>query len=214
MSSNIESIWTSSTQARQTSMIIPDGCRDLIMVESQGNKAHCVISPLFDQSQNFYSNNHVNFVGFRLKPGTKINEQQLINTVEQGNISLDDIPNLIEDFTTREYSIAEALECLANDDVKSVKNASFSLGVNIRTLQRFVFAYTARNPSYWFQLARARKAAKALSTSMSLIDIAHMHDFSDQAHMSREFKRWFNLSPSEMIKRPDVMSQLNNSAYA
>lgn len=214
MSSNIESIWSSSTQARQTSMIIPDGCRDLIMVESQGNKAHWVISPLYDQSQNFYSNNTINFVGFRLKPGTKINEQQLINTIEQSNISLDDIPNLIDDVTTREFSIAETLECLANDDIKSVKNASFSLGVNIRTLQRFVFANTARNPSYWFQLARARKAAKALSTSMSLIDIAHMHDFSDQAHMSREFKRWFNLSPSEMIKRPDVMSQLNNSAYA
>lgn len=214
MSNNISSIWTSSSKAKTTTIIIPDGCRDLIVTVSDGDKPHWFVSPLLDQSKSLQVEKNTAFLGFRLKPGTQISERKLLDTIENNNVHVDEIQSLIDDFTKRDNAIKEVLNCLASSDVGSVKNASKILGVNIRTLQRLVFKSTERTPSYWFQLARVRKAAKSLTSlipSTSLAAVADINGFSDQSHMNREFKRWFNISPSEVQRNSDVMAQLDIS---
>lgn len=62
-------------------------------------------------------------------------------------------------------------------------------------------------------LARARKAARALNGSLGLVEIADVYGYSDQAHMNREFKHWFNTSPAVLRKRPDLLTQLDNKGY-
>lgn len=148
-----------------------------------------------------------------MKPGTYISERKLLGIIEKNDIHTNDIQNLIDDFTSRDNSIEEALNCLASSDISSVKEASLRLGVNIRTLQRLIFKSTERTPSYWIQLARIRKTARSLTKSTSLAGTADINGFSDQSHMSREFKRWLNISPSEAQKNTDIMTQLNNIGY-
>ena len=62
-------------------------------------------------------------------------------------------------------------------------------------------------------LARARKAARALYSSLGLAEIAELHGYADQAHMSREFKRWFNTSPSVLRNLPSILNQLYDEGY-
>ena len=131
MCHNICSIWTSSSKTKETTIIIPDGCRDLIMTVVNGNKPQWFISPLLDQSKPLQIEENTDFLGFRMKPGTHISEKILLETIVKNNIHTDEIQSLIDDFTNRDNSIKEALNCLASSDIGSVKKASLRLGVNI-----------------------------------------------------------------------------------
>lgn len=51
---------------------------------------------------------------------------------------------------------------------------------------------------------RRRKVWELLATNLSLTDIAHRAGFSDSAHLSRTYRRWFGMSPSESRKRKKV----------
>ena len=213
MSNNIDSFWVSTAKANCTSIIIPDGCRDLIMKQKKGQKPDWFISPLFNQSKFLQVNEDVDFVGFRIKPGTIIDEEKLLQSIQQNEFHQADIENVINDFTARQRSIEEALKCLSSDDTHSVLDASLRLGVSIRTLQRLVSRNTSRTPSFWFQLARVKRAGKAIATSNNFIEVAYDYGFSDHAHMCREFKRWFNLSPSEIDSHPDIKRQLQTTGF-
>lgn len=195
-----------------TAIIIPDGCRDLIMKVSGEAEPQWFVSPLLDHSKAVQIENNSNFLGFRIKPGTYIEEEKLLNTIKREYVDLDNVYNVIEDFTCVDFAVEEALSCLASD-IDSIKKASLLLGVSTRTLQRFIYKKTERTPSYWFQLARIRRAARALPQSVPLVDMADMYGFSDQAHMSREFKRWFHISPSEIQDYPEIVTQLNDIGY-
>ena len=96
----------------------------------------------------------------------------------------------------------------------SVKQISTQLGVSTRTLQRLVLSKTKRTPGYWLQLARIRKAARSLSQSVCLVDVAENYGFSDQSHMNREFQRWFGLTPVQVLNSPAIIRQLNDKGYA
>jgi len=87
------------------------------------------------------------------------------------------------------------------------------LGVSSRTLQRLICKETDRAPAYWILLARARRAAREMVEPTSLADIAETHGYADQSHMTREFKRWFDLSPSVMRNTPNILDQLFNRGY-
>ncbi|MCA1755086.1 MAG: helix-turn-helix domain-containing protein [Spirochaeta sp.] len=52
-----------------------------------------------------------------------------------------------------------------------------------------------------------------LSASLSPTELAYQVGYSDQAHMSRAVKRWFGVSPSEVLKRPDLAEQLHVPGY-
>ena len=209
MSNTVSSLWTSNSKANSTSMILPDGCRDLIMKQEDGKKPRWFISPLFDWSKLLQVDRNTNFIGFRIKPGTAIDEEELLQKIRRNKLDIKDMENLVNDFTTRKQSVADAIHCLVNDDTLSVKDAAQRLGVNIRTLQRLLYENTGRTPNYWFQLARVRRAGKALTSDNNFAGIAYSHGFSDHAHMSREFRRWFNLSPTEICSRPEISQQLD-----
>ena len=214
MSNNVSSFWTSYSKADSTSIIIPDGCRDLILMQKEGQRPHWFISPLFDQSKFLKVDHNIDFIGFRVKPGTVINEEKLLLNVQKNQHNIDDVENLINDFSTRKRSVIDAILCLSDDGTLSVNHASQRLGVNIRSLQRLVNKNTGRTPSYWFQLARVRRAGKALASETDFTGIAYTHGFSDHAHMCREFKRWFNLSPTEIHSRAEITQQLKIPVFA
>ncbi|UAW99053.1 helix-turn-helix transcriptional regulator [Halopseudomonas nanhaiensis] len=51
---------------------------------------------------------------------------------------------------------------------------------------------------------KRRKVWELLATDLSLTEIAHRAGFSDSAHLSRTYRRWFGMTPSESRRRKKV----------
>jgi AraC-like DNA-binding protein len=212
MNKNLLSTWNTSSSKKNSTIILPDGCRDLIMKIDEDEKPFWFISPLYDKTEVFSINPNSVFSGYRMKPGVIFSEKELIESIQGNNYNFDEISNRLNDYTSLNHSVEEALNCLASN-MDSVKGTAKTLGVSSRTLQRLISKETARTPAYWILLARARRAARTLVESSSLADIAEMNGYADQAHMSREFKRWFALSPSLIRNNPNIINQLFNKGY-
>ena len=212
MSNSLLSIWHFNNNVGTYENVIPDGCRDLIMTITKQEQPTWTVSPLFEQSKSIYMPPLTHSVGFRLKPGVEINEPELLSYLKSNNVCIDGVKNVLDDFTNISDNTKEALECLASD-VGSVKQASNRLGISPRTLQRLTLHKTQKTPSYWFQLARARKSAKALKPNVNLAEVAEMYGFSDQPHMNREFRRWFRSTPTQLMQSSKFNKQLNGKGY-
>jgi len=211
MSNNLLSLWDSSSKLETTAVVLPDGCRDLIMKVVNGGRPRWFISPMFDQAKKIPIEANSVLSGYRMKPGVHIAEKELLSSLQQSN-NVDDILNLLTDYTNRKSSVEEALNCLATD-VNSVKQAAKELGVSSRTLQRLIVTNTNRSPIYWILLSRVRRAARALTESKPLADVAEMYRYADQSHMNREFKRWFDTTPLAIRATPNIFRQLYNGGY-
>ncbi|HEA17396.1 MAG TPA: AraC family transcriptional regulator [Pseudoalteromonas prydzensis] len=212
MSSNLISIWNATFDVGMSSIVIPDGCRDLIVKTVGNEKPDWFVSPLFDQSKLVQIEDNSTYSGFRLSPGAELREGEILSYIKRKKLHADEVKEIIDDFIIIENSVKEALGCLACE-LGSVKQVSVQLGVSVRTLQRLILNKTKRTPGYWLQLARIRKAAKNLSPAADLIDVAEKYGFSDQSHMNREFQRWFGLTPLQLLNTSSVIRQLNGKGY-
>ena len=212
MNDNLLATWEFSTDLDSSALIIPDGCRDLILRTAKGEHPYWFVSSLFDQAEPVLIQAGSVMSGFRLKAGVRVRNECLLNSVSNNYFEDDDIFNRIDDFTYRSPRVGEALEYLASE-VKSVARVAKEIGVSQRTLQRLLMRETNRSPAYWLMLARARKAARSLADPIPLIEIADFFGYADQAHMSREFKRWFNISPSKLRDSPVILDQFNHLGY-
>jgi len=211
MSKNILATWEVTTKTDISSVIVPDGCRDLIMYSPTGDKPRWFISPLFDETHTVTVGSGSTMMGFRLRPGTSINEAKLLASMSNDKLEFNDICERLDAFATRKASIEDALYGLA--DAKTVQQAASETGTSPRTLQRLLMRETGRSPVYWVLLARARKAARALNSPLCLAGIAERYGYADQAHMSREFKRWFNVSPTVLKNSPSKLNRLYDEGY-
>jgi AraC-like DNA-binding protein len=204
--------WHSTPDKDTTAIVIPDGCRDLIMRLSPGEKPHWFISALVGHTYTVSTPAGVVMKGFRLKPGVRIDEERLLASVQNLDYDGEDFSDQINSFSVLSPSIVEALDCLACD-VGPVADVATELGVSQRSLQRLLLRETGRPPSYWLLLARVRKAARAVFEPIPLAEVALIYGYADQAHMSREFKRWLNISPSKLRRGSAQSIQLNEHGY-
>lgn len=209
---NLLASWQVSAMEHGRAIVLPDGCRDLIMKVVGNDKPTWLVSPLYDCAETVSIDADSTLVGFRLRAGVDIAEGRLLNALSDNDGNIDDIPSLLTDTTVINGAVSEALDCLATD-VGSVAQAAKDLGVSARTLQRLIVNHTNRSPSYWILLARARRTARAITQSMSLAEIADQYGYADQPHMNRELKRWFNATPSSIRTSPSSVSQLYSAGY-
>ncbi len=208
--------WHATPKEDTVAIVMPDGCRDLIMRTSQGEKPQWFISSLEDHTYTVSIQSGVFMKGFRLKPGARIDEQRLLASVQNQDYDDQGLCDRINSFSFLSRSVVEALDCLACD-AESVACAAAELGVSQRSLQRLLFRETGRSPSYWMLLARVRQTARSMLEPFlqppTLAETALMHGYADQAHMSREFKRWLNISPSKLRRGGEPFDQLNERGY-
>lgn len=204
--------WSASFDIDQTSMVIPDGCRDLILTRDPQGSASAYISPLFDQTKSIASVAGTSLRGFRLKPGVNINEAALLLSINNQYLDHNQVLERLSDYVMRSSSVSEAIECLSSG-VNTVQAAAKQLGMTPRSLQRLMLKETARSPSYWLRLSKVRRAAREVLTTPYAELVGDYH-YADQAHLCREIKHWFGLPISRLKQSKDFYRQINDRAYA
>lgn len=212
MTKTLLAVWQSAPKTDTTATVIPDGCRDLIVRLSPGERPHWFVSSLEDHTYTVSIEAGVFMKGFRLQPGVRIDEARLLASVQHRQFDFEDLCCRISSFVRLSAPVVDALDCLASD-VGSVARAARQLGVSQRSLQRLLARETGRSPAYWMLLARVRKSARSVREPIPLAEIAAMHGYADQAHMSREHKRWLNVSPSKLRCGFKVLDQLSEPGY-
>lgn len=177
-----------------------------------GQAPQWLLTALADTAYGVASAAGESFWGYRFHPGATVDEAALLKALHDGRLSeAHDALPLVDEFVRLDGRVTEALQSLS--DTPSVAWAARHLGASERSLQRLVLAATGRSPGYWKGLARIRRAALALSGMAPLAAIAADHGYADQAHMSREFKRWFDLSPSRFQASADLLRVVAEAGY-
>lgn len=225
--------WQSLCADNQQYTVLPDGCRDVIYhvdthsnFDSNANSSPGFnansnstktpawhISPYFHRAQSVQLQAGRFTRGFRLAPGTLIDENQLLQQLQCSQTSEHELQNLLADFASHSKNVQEALACIAQQP-NSVTAAAQELGVHARTLQRLLAKETHLPPSYWLRLSRIRHAGRRIAQGQPFADIAALSGFSDQAHLSRECLQWFGVTPTQFGRRPDLFTQLDDPAFA
>ncbi|VAW12620.1 hypothetical protein MNBD_ALPHA09-1878 [hydrothermal vent metagenome] len=212
MSEAVLATWQTASRTDSAAVVIPDGCRDLIMWAAPGQRPRWFVSALAGRTKIASLGAGDYLKGYRLKPWVRIDINGLLGSVRNQYLDDREIYCRIDRFCRLSASANEAQSCLAAD-VVTVAQAAGRLGVSQRSLQRLAMRKTGRPPSFWLMLARVRKSARLLSGQVSLAEHADAHNFSDQAHMTREFRRWLNISPSLLRSGVEQFSQLQNPGY-
>lgn len=205
--------WHFSVEHASTTVVLPDGCRDLIVARATDGAPRWFISPLADSALQVAGATGERFAGLRFHPAVRLDEAALLAAASR--LDADDplaLGNRIEEHARLDTRVAEALQALASGP--RVTAACRALGVSERSLERLLQAATARSPRYWQGLARARRAAAALAGGQALAEIAADHGYADQAHMNRAFRRWFATTPARLRADPVLLAMALEPGYA
>lgn len=204
--------WTHTPEQDALALVLPDGCRDLIVRISADGCPHWLVSELADTAQRVGCQAGETFIGYRFHPAAAIADFALLNAIRgRDDLDLADVEAMIDDHVQIDFRLAEALQQLAATG--GVAAAGRQLGVSERSLERLVRTRTGRPPGFWKNLARVRRAAGALATPAELVEIAAEQGYADQAHMSREFMKWFGTPPGRFRKCSESLALAAASGY-
>jgi len=212
--------WQFRSRFETLTTVLPDGCQDIICIESRDSCWQWKVSPFhaFATGVGICANSSLH--GFRLAPGTVIDEMRLLGAL--GSISPDrsTVIEVLAAFTRLPHATTEILRCLA-EDPGSISEAARKLGVRPRTMQRYFSRYLFRSPNYWLRLGRIRlrlgrirQAGRRIASGLPLAEIAANSGYSDQSHLTRECCQWFGVTPAALRTRIDLTEQLYRSACA
>ena len=189
--------WEHRAQVDGAGHVFPDGCTDLIVVSRCGRPDTAFMTTLDLCPRSIPLRAGDRFRGFRLRPGVQVDARSLSDGGRLVNI--DSLPVHSE--------LADVISALATVSLPIARVAKME-GVSERTLQRRFSRAALPRPEFWRLLGRVRRAAIGLKTEIHLSDLAGDLGYSDQAHMSRAFARWFGVSPSRLKRRPDLLAQI------
>jgi AraC-like DNA-binding protein len=212
--------WTFTATEPTRSIVLPDGCRDLILRKNVVNDMRWFVADLATSAYAVESDPGSSFSGYRFHPGAVINEAALLRAIHSKcNLDDADVSNAINDYVRLDERVLSALASLSSRS--NVAAAASAEGVCERTLERLMRVQTGHTPSYWKNLARVRRAGRSLtysalanpSNALSLAQLAADHHFTDQAHMTHEFRRWFGVTPAQCRASPTLLRSVADAGY-
>ena len=200
--------WTYTAVADEVSLVLPDGCIDILVSYCDETGYN-----LIDVTDWDFSPRQVRLVagasliGYRLQPGATIRLSDLADLkIEHGEIS--NLDSGVGDRVRYDQEVSEIVDALGLPDY-SVERLAKQQGVSERTLQRHFRDLDLPTPVFWRQLGRARRAVWALPCRVPLAEIALEYGYSDQAHMTREFVRWFGRTPAQLRQDSPAINDLS-----
>jgi AraC-like DNA-binding protein len=229
ITTSIISKWKTESD-RSHIAVWPDGCRDIIFIHTPGSPVKMICTGLD------FSMRHVEtlpgslFAGIRFKPGvsfpwdrgnpsgktsdTDITDfnRSLKQELDRLKNSPDGIHDLILELTDK---CAEPSPDWISDHLDLIKSGipqTAPYKSRERTIRRNFVRHTGAPPKFWRNLQRARTAAfRIVSSQRGLSDIAADLYFSDQAHMTREIRKWFDRTPASLRNdRERVLTMLSS----
>lgn len=195
--------WTFETQTETRFVVFPDGCRDLIVVSPAGGPQEVFLTEWDSRPRTVLLGAGTTITGWRLRPGL------IFDPRYAGSISpdIDELAQAIDEAASVDREIQMVIDALAAPQA-TVGAVARLAGVTKRTLQRRFAGASLPVPDFWRLLGRARRAARSLSHGLSVSDAAYAGGYSDQAHMTRDFARWFGTSPGRLRRDPVLANTL------
>jgi AraC-like DNA-binding protein len=205
--------WTLSVAACCRAVVLPDGCRDVIIRIAPGAAPVVFVTDL-DQSAYHVELNSGEFLsGIRLAPGAIIDERCLPPASTRDLDPEQMLCRALDAVAAPGSGIAEALSVFSSSP-RSVVAAARTLGVSERTLRRTLTQATGWPPSRWMGLARARRCARVLVfDKQPLAEAAASAGYSDQAHMTRDMSNWLGMTPRQLRDSGSVRSLLAQPGF-
>lgn len=196
--------WTYTAGANEVSIVLPDGCVDLVVLSCDRTGCEVFHTTDWDFAPRLVKlNAGTCLTGYRLRPGTTLDLAEF----EPADHDVSNLEAEIEANTRHDQEVSEIIEalCLSGNSVRCLARQQ---GVSERTLQRRFKDLSLPSPAFWRQLGRARRAVQALPCRVPLAEIAAHYGYSDQAHMTREFVRWFGWTPAQLRRNPAAIADL------
>lgn len=152
--------WCHTSATASQNVVLPDGCRDLILRVAPGQAPQWLVTSLANSAYGVEGIAGEFFWGYRFHPGATVDEAALMKAIhDRPPRDVQDSLPLVDEFVRLDGCIAEALQCLSA--TPNVATAARQLAVSERSLQRLLSAATGRSPGCWKGLARIRRAALA-----------------------------------------------------
>jgi AraC-like DNA-binding protein len=199
--------WSYHSVETEPVTVFPDGCRDVLIIHPPGARPFVTLTPFDFHPRPVALLRGTAITGYRLRPGSAV-DQPVLDAIAV-------YPAAAREILSHDIGAADGagavIDALALPGI-SVSGAARSLGISVRTLQRHLAGLHLPPPDFWRLLARARRATAMLADHASLADVAHSAGFTDQAHMTREFVRWFGQTPGGLRRQPKVLDMLRQPA--
>lgn len=211
-SNSVITEWAFESYQVCNTRVLPDGCRDVIIMEYSHQRPVWFLSELGHSAYTVSTSSDMSIRGARLHPGISIRQAELHSWLQGRNPVEIFVSDQLDEFCVKSERLSVALDCFASGQ-RTVSCVAKELGVSLRTLERFIKSGTGESPYFWFSLARARKAARSLYEIDSLSDVALESGFSDQSHMSREMKKWFKQTPTQIRADRNILNILSEPGY-
>lgn len=195
--------WQCCLERDEDFVIYPDGCRDILLVTAPDGRQRLKLADWDFSPRRVSLPAGLCITGFRMRPGLVLGENDLLL------MSLD--PVHIEQFICSEARCNPVLDDTIGAMVEhpySAEALARQHGVSLRTLQRRFHELGLPAFDYWRMLGRARRAAQMLRSGQALVELAADAGYSDQAHMTREFMRWFGKTPAQLRRSPQALEYL------
>lgn len=208
--------WSWSSSERTHATVLPDGCRDVLIICDSERLLSVQLTDRDRQTRHVQVEGGRQMYGFRLAPGVPITENAIaaLNdlAVQWGTRDPLSLAGEVQLLLAAEFGPCTELERtidLLTAPAATVGAVARASGVSERALHRRFRAAGLYSPDFWRLLGRARRAARTLRASAPLSAHALQHGFSDQAHMTREFVRWFGVTPSQLRHDGAIRAQLH-----
>ena len=195
----------------------PDGCRDLIVRLEPSGGASAILTGLDTKPYGVHVPAGTVFIGVRLVPGTMARWEsemeappgKTLDLGRVGSFAASRLDSIVQQPDRAAEFMVDAAErwfrpgdCIVEDFLGAldyVPGRVARLGTCARTLRRRIKAATGASPQFWVGLHRVRLAGHAMVfTDDPIADVAFAVGYADQAHMTREMRRWFGVTPAAM----------------
>lgn len=195
MKSPVLEKWLSLSKRDGETTVFPDGCRDVIFLRESGEAWRWFVSNLDESARRITLKAGCVHIGWRLRPGVSVRADVLSRALHGCSAEEVDEAQIAECCEVPVH-LEEIMESLAAG--WDTRSAAELAGTSLRTFQRTTTLLTGKGPGFWIRLGRVRRAAVLAGQGRALVEIAAHVGFSDQAHMTREFRHWFGVTPGRM----------------